>query len=47
MKLTINNKCKYWKTCSYYREDSAVCNIGEPDMDYCGIYERFEKNEKH
>ena len=36
--------CKYNKTCSHFREDSFVCNHGQSDMRYCGIYERFEKN---
>lgn len=32
-------KCKYWKTCKDYRNNSSTCNY-DGGSDYCGVYQR-------
>lgn len=40
LKRVFTRKCKYWKHCPYYYEESYTCNNGGGP--YCGVFRKFE-----
>ena len=39
-------KCKHYKTCKHYREDSYTCQHDDEATDYCGVYDDEEAREE-